>query len=302
MPGDLCRSIDPPGVGSVCPADEADRAPGTGPAKRRLRTGSANGLDHADGTGAKRITVIGNWDHPVMLASRVCSDCSVRDRALCGTLSDDELVALNRIGQRRHIRAGQTLIWAGDDGVICANVLQGIMKLTASTRDGREQTVGLLYPADFVGRADAGQASFTITAVTDVELCIFPRKDFEHVLHDHVRMERLLFQRTMAALDDARTRMLTLSRRSAGERIAGFLIDMADRVDNSGCRAGSDGPLTFDLPLSRGQIAELLGLTIETVSRQLAKFKAAGIIALPGPRAITIRDRAALAARLESGE
>lgn len=235
-----------------------------------------------------------------MLSTRVCTECAVRDTALCGALSDDELVALNRIGQRRKVARGETVIWSGDDSVICANLLQGIMKLSASTSDGREQTVGLLYPSDFVGRLFADQAGFTVTALTEAELCVFPRGQFEGVLHDHVRMERLLLQRTFSALEDARGRMLTLARRTAEERVAGFILDMLDRVGNAGCRAVDSGPVTFDLPLTRGQMAELLGLTIETVSRQLTRLKAAGNIALPSLRSITVRDRPALAALAEA--
>lgn len=235
-----------------------------------------------------------------MFSPRVCTECAVRDRALCGALSDDELVALNNIGQRRTVARGETVIWSGDESVICANLLVGIMKLSASTSDGREQTVGLLYPADFVGGLYADQASFTVTALTDAELCVFPRGSFETVLHDHAQMERRLLERTFSALEEARGRMLTLARRTAEERVAGFLIDMADRIGNAGCRATSDGPVTFDLPLTRGEMADLLGLTIETVSRQLTRLKNAGVIALPGLRAITIRDRAALAASAEA--
>lgn len=235
-----------------------------------------------------------------MLSTRICTECAVRDRALCGSLSDDELVALNRIGQRRHYAPGEAVIWAGDDSLICGNVLSGMLKLSASTSDGREQTVGLLYPADFVGRPFANQAQFTVTALTPVELCLFPRQPFEAVLADHIRMERLLLERTFAALEEARARMLMLSRLSAEERIAGFLLDMAERAADTGCRATPGGPLTFDLPLTRTQIAELLGLTIETVSRQLTRLKSAGVIALPGLRSVTIRDREALAARAEA--
>ena len=235
-----------------------------------------------------------------MLGTRVCTECVVRDSALCSALSDDELVALCRIGQRRHVARNETIMWAGDDSVICANLLEGIMKLSASASDGREQTVGLVYPGDFIGRLYADQAGFTVTALTDGELCVFPRVQFEAVLHDHVRMERLLLQRTFSALEDARGRMLTLARRSAEERVAGFLLDIVKRVSNTGCRAVSDGPVTFDLPLSRGQIADLLGLTIETVSRQLARLKAAGVIALPDLRTVTIRDQAGLEARAEA--
>ncbi|MEH3104949.1 MAG: helix-turn-helix domain-containing protein [Sphingomonas phyllosphaerae] len=94
--------------------------------------------------------------------------------------------------------------------------------------------------------------------------------------------------------------MLVLARKSAGEKLAGFLLDMAARAGTSGCRAGRNGPITFDLPLTRGQIADVLGMTIETVSRQLTRMKQSGMIGLPGGRAITISDRAALAARAEA--
>lgn len=221
--------------------------------------------------------------------ARICSDCAVRDRALCGSLDDSELRALNTLGRRRRLSRGDTLIWAGDESMICGNLLSGVMKLSVSTMDGREQTVGLLYPADFVGRPYAEQADFSVTALGDVELCIFPRKAFEQVLQDHARMERLLLQRTFAALDEARARMLALARLSAAEKVGGFLLDMADR--SGGCRATAFGPVTFDLPLTRGEMAEALGLTTETVSRQLTRLKAKKAIALHGARGITIRDR-----------
>lgn len=229
-----------------------------------------------------------------MLAAQTCSDCAVRDRALCASLDDKELGALNALGQKRRLERGQTLQWAGEESLICGNLLSGVLKLSATTPDGREQVVGLLYPADFVGRPWAELADFTVTALGDAELCVFPRQPFERVLEDHARMERLLLQRTLAALDDARARMLTLARLSAREKVAGLLLDLADRAQ--GCRATAFGPVTFDLPLTRGEMAEVLGLTIETVSRQLTKLKADGAINLMGARGITIRDRAKLEA------
>lgn len=236
-----------------------------------------------------------------MILTDICADCAVRDQSLCGSLTDRELDVLNALGRRQTVARGETVIWAGDESVVCANLLSGVLKLSASTGDGREQIVGLLYPADFVGRPYADEAEFTVTALTDAELCVFPRKPFEGVLEDHARMERLLLQRTFAALCEARGRMLMLARNTAAEKVAGFLLGMATRAGSTGCRASDDGPVTFDLPLTRGQIADVLGLTIETVSRQLTKLKTAGIIALPGVRAVTIRDRAALEARAEAG-
>jgi len=236
-----------------------------------------------------------------MTPSDVCADCAVRDRALCGSLSDADLTALNVLGERRSLARGRAFQWAGDESLVCANLLSGVLQISAAMPDGREQVVGLFYPADFVGRPFAGNADFTVTALTDATLCVFLRAPFERVLADHARMERLLLQRTFAALDEARRRLLVLARKSAREKVAGFLLDLADRAEGVGCRASAGGPLTFDLPMTRGQMAAVLGITIETVSRQLTALKAAGLIALPTARAITIRDRAGLAARAVAG-
>lgn len=211
-------------------------------------------------------------------------------------LSDRELTRLNAVSRHQSVAKGATIMWAGDESVVCANVLSGVLKMTAATADGREQIVGLLYAPDFVGRPQGGELPFSVTALTDSELCIFPRAPFKSMLEDHLKMERLLLQRTMAALDDARSRMLLLARGSAEEKLAGFLLEMTDRATMAES-AKSVGPVTIDLPLSRGQIADVLGLTIETVSRQMTHLRTAGIVALPGGRAITVLDRAALEER-----
>ncbi len=219
-----------------------------------------------------------------------CAGCEVRDRALCTSLADDELARLNAISRQKQVERGATLLWAGDEGVVCGNVISGILQMTATAADGREQIVGLLYPGDFLGQPQPGQTPFSVVALTDCQLCVFPRADFQVMLDEHVAMAALLLRRTMTALDEARQRMLMLSRATAAEKLAGFLLDMAART------AGGDGSgtVSLELPLSRGQIADVLGLTIETVSRQMTHFRTAGLIALPGGRSVTILDRAGL--------
>lgn len=236
-----------------------------------------------------------------MVDRNICEGCEIRDRALCGSLTDIELATLSMLGRRQTLARGATIMWTGEDNVLCANLVSGVLKLVATTPDGREQIVGLLYPADFVGQPYAVKTDFTITALTDSELCIFPRKPFENVLEGHMRMERLLLQRTLATLSAARGLMLTLARKSAEEKVAGFLLDMELRTAATGCGPKLDdhsGP--FDLPLSRGQIADVLGLTIETVSRQMTRLKAAGLITLPGGRGVTIADHDALSMLAEA--
>lgn len=228
---------------------------------------------------------------------QVCAHCGVRDRSLCGSLNDTELETLSRLGRRRRFARGEVVVWSGDEASLCANVLSGVLKITASTEDGREQIVGLLYPADFLGQPYAPSADFTITALSDVELCTFPQKGFERELDDHPRLERLLLQRTLDELNHSRAWMLLLGRKSAQEKVASFLFDMARRLDRANCAGRTD---TFELPITRGEMADVLGLTIETVSRQLTKLKAAGIIATPTVREITIHNPAALAALAEA--
>ncbi|MEI9926490.1 MAG: Crp/Fnr family transcriptional regulator [Sphingomonas sp.] len=221
------------------------------------------------------------------MTQRSCAECAVRDQALCGALDDCALSAFATHGRRRRLARGETLVWAGDEAVPCATLLSGVVKLCATTADGRDQIVGLLYPADFIGRPFAGAAEFSATALNQAELCVFPRGAFERVLEANPAMERRLLARTFAALDEARGRMLMLARMSAAEKVASLLLDVA-------ARAGAAGAERFELPFTRGEMAEVLGLTIETVSRQLGRLKARGAIALHGARGIAIRDRAML--------
>lgn len=214
-----------------------------------------------------------------------CASCAVRDSALCESLNDSELTALSAIGRRRVIPAGQVISWVGDASIYCANVVQGALKVTASLSDGREQIVGLLFPADFVGQLFTDETTLTVTAIVDTDLCGYSRSAFESLLGDHPKMERLLLRRTMASLNEARERMLSLGRQSAQERVAGFILDLARRAGPP----GADGLLHVSIPVSRGEMADYLGLTIETVSRQLTRLRTNDVIRFAnGERICTI--------------
>ncbi|MEZ5688381.1 MAG: Crp/Fnr family transcriptional regulator [Caenibius sp.] len=228
-----------------------------------------------------------------------CDTCVVRNRAICSALDPNEIEAMSASGRRRVLQPGQSLLWEGDESAIVANVIRGIMKLTSSTEDGREQIVGLVYPADFVGRPYGSTSLYSVTALDETEVCIYGRGDFEQFAQSHPAMEHKLLERTLSELDRTRRWMLLLGRKSANERIASFLLEMADRLSphgaglSGGC-APVDDHIAFDLPLSRQQIGDVLGLTIETVSRQFNRLKSDGIIALPSRRAVIVNDREAL--------
>lgn len=220
-----------------------------------------------------------------------CEQCVVRNRAICAGLTTEELDALSELGRKQQVSRGQTLVWEGDEALVVANVIKGVLKLGISMPDGREQIVGVVFPSDFIGRPFGQQSEHSVTALTDAEVCVFPRKSFDVFARQHPDLEHKLLQRTLSELDRARHWMLLLGRKTASERIATFLLEIADRMNNGGCHAFDNVISKFDLPLDRQQMGDVLGLTIETVSRQLTKLKGSGMIDLPDRRSVVIKDR-----------
>jgi CRP/FNR family transcriptional regulator len=227
-----------------------------------------------------------------------CDLCVVRNRAICSALDARELAALNAIGRTRALTAGESIIWEGEDSVLVANVIDGVLKLSTNTEDGREQIVGVVYPSDFIGRPFGGTTGHGVTALTDAHVCVFSRRDFDAFAREHPALEHKLLERTLGELDRTRRWMLLLGRKSAAEKMASFLVEMTERLGGAACRIDADRPgrRTLTLPFSRQQIADVLGLTIETVSRQFTRLRGEGVIDLPSRREVTILDFEALVA------
>ncbi|EQB18279.1 MAG: family transcriptional regulator,anaerobic regulatory protein [Novosphingobium lindaniclasticum] len=227
-----------------------------------------------------------------------CDLCVVRNRAICSSLDAQELEVLNAIGRTRTMQPGESLIWEGEDSVLVANVIDGVLKLSTNTEDGREQIVGVVYPSDFIGRPFGGTTGHGATALTEATVCVFSRRDFDAFAREHPALEHKLLERTLAELDRTRRWMLLLGRKSASEKLASFLLEMEERLRPSGCvwnfEDGASRRIT--LPFSRQQIADVLGLTIETVSRQFTRLKNDGVVDLPSRRDVILLDHAALVA------
>lgn len=224
-----------------------------------------------------------------------CNACVVRNKAICAALRPEDRMLLGREGRIQTVPRGKTLVWEGEDAMLVANVIDGVLKLSTSTSDGREQIVGVVYPSDFIGRPFGERSQHSVTALVDSRVCLFPRAAFDRFAHEHPELQHRLLNRALDELDRARRWMLLLGRKSATERVASLLLEMSVRLAQAGCEG--DGPLDrFELPLDRQQIADVLGLTIETVSRQMSALRAAAVIDLPGRRALAILDRKRLAA------
>jgi CRP/FNR family transcriptional regulator len=230
-----------------------------------------------------------------MLTWTPCRDCGVRADALCGAVPMEELAHLNRSAHRKRYRPGSVIVASGERPDWYANIISGVVKLTLALSDGRQQIVGLLFPSDFLGRPFRDGAPYTAEAATVVEMCCFGCRHFEQLIEEQPAARRLFIARTLDSVDAARDWMMLLGCKSAEERVATLLLLIARRQRAGRCDPCAQRlPLTIDLPLSRTDMAEYLGLRIETVSRQLRKLSAAGVIETSSRRLVTVRDLAAL--------
>ena len=225
--------------------------------------------------------------HAPKLASRDCGDCPIRHRAVCARCDSDELARLEEIKYYRSFQAGQNVVWSADRMDFVGSVVSGIATLTQTMEDGRRQMVGLLLPADFVGRPGRAIAPYDVTAVTDLVMCCFRRKPFEEMMSTTPHVAQRLLEMTLDELDAAREWMLLLGRKTAREKIASFLTILARRENGLKVKAPK-GQISFDLPLTREEMADYLGLTLETVSRQMSALKRDGVLELEEKRRITV--------------
>jgi len=222
-----------------------------------------------------------------------CATCPVRDRAACSALTEDQRAELAQLGQHRTLRRGETLFATGDEGFACATLISGgatlisgALKIASFSADGTERILSLVHPAGFVGEMFAPVERHDVVALTDSNLCVFARKDYERAIERFPALGRALLRRTAQDLFESRSAIDLMSRRSAQQKVAGFILSIARSASESPCHAAAQ----FDLPLSRAEIAGVLGLTIETVSRQLSRLEREGVIAREGRRGVRLVD------------
>ncbi|WP_287228175.1 Crp/Fnr family transcriptional regulator [Mesorhizobium sp.] len=169
-----------------------------------------------------------------------------------------------------------------------ANVMRGVVKLTKVLEDGRQQIVGLQFAPDFLGRLFTPDSAVTAEAASDVDLCRVSKSGLERLIAANPKLERRLMEQTLRELDEAREWMVTLGRKTAAEKVASFLYLIATHLDPS---ADSEQKgRKFILPLTRGDVADFLGLTIETVSRQLSRLRAEKVIAISAVTQVDVPD------------
>lgn len=222
----------------------------------------------------------------------LCASCEARHRGVCGALTPEQLVTLSKTSSKHRVEPGTELVGDAEEVAQYSNIMSGVVKLTKSLSDGRQQIVGLQFAPDFLGRPFKTESAVNAEAATDVALCSFPRGAVERMMKSAPDLEHKLLQQTLRELDEARDWMMMLGRKTASEKIASFLVMIARHIDP--VSAPDSGPTVFDLPLTRADIADFLGLTIETVSRQLTRLRASGVIRIENNRHVIVPSLARL--------
>jgi CRP/FNR family transcriptional regulator len=202
--------------------------------------------------------------------------------AVCRGLGRQATSHVAAISSLQKKAAGSTLFSEGDTAENVYEVVRGMLRLCKLLPDGRRQVTGFLSAGHLFGLAPEGNHIYTAEAITDVTVCRYPRSAFDRLVEEMPGFARRLVTMTAQELRTAQEQMLLLGRKSASEKVASFLLLVAE------AQGGGDD---LDVPMSRADIADYLGLTIETVSRTLTRLKHDGLIALPTSARIEICDR-----------
>lgn len=218
-----------------------------------------------------------------------CANCDLGEQAFCAGLSADHIRRLVSILGQTQLDPHTTIFREGDPALHLYSIGGGAVKLYKLLSDGRRQITAFLFPGDFFGLALHGGYAYTAEAMTPVNLCRFPRRKLEALFDEVPKLEKRLLGATIHELAAAHDQMLLLGRKTAREKVATFLVTLSARM-----APPADAQAAITLPMSRSDIADFLGLTIETVSRTLTLFRREGLIALPDANHVAIRQREVL--------
>jgi CRP/FNR family transcriptional regulator len=224
---------------------------------------------------------------PVLEPGHPCFDCQVRSLAVCGVLDSLALRQFKETGITVQYDAGETVVFESDLAASVYSLTSGLLRLSKLLPDGRRQIAGFLFPGDFLGITMEEEHAFTAETVAPSTLCRFPRARFDEFVSTHPNLESRLYAVAAHELAAARQQLVLLGRKTATERVASFLLMLAGR-----CSQRDDEEVL--LPMSRADIADYLGLRIETVSRELTGLKTSRIIRLTGRQSLLIIDRGRL--------
>jgi CRP-like cAMP-binding protein len=197
------------------------------------------------------------------------------------------------IGLTITVSAGRTIVVEGDPLAHCFRVIDGAVRLYKSIADGRRQVIDFLTAGECFGFIGTERYGYSVEAIADSTLVRYPRPQFEAAIRGDDGLARRMFELACGEIERAQRQMLLLGRKSAEEKIASFLLALIEDDEE-------EAMVTIRLPMSRQDVADYLGLTIETVSRTISRLRRQGLIALPCPQLVEVMRPQALRALAEA--
>ena len=195
--------------------------------------------------------------------------------AICDGLDAPSQERLFCLTETQDVSAKQSIFYEGDSCNHLFEVIEGVVGLYKLTPDGRRQIIGFAYPGQLLGTGFHPIHAYTAEAISDARLCRYPRAKLEMIIEEIPGLGNRLLAMTASALSAAHDQMLLLGRKTAIEKIASFVLHLSEMNEEHG-----GDPETVFLPMTRGDIADYLGLAVETVSRVITQLRAMGIIDL----------------------
>jgi len=204
-----------------------------------------------------------------------CGHCAVCSYSICGALAPQDLVELDRMAKRAVYAPKEALFSQSEPSTRIFNISEGVVRIYKLLPDGRRQVIGFKLPGDFLGLAAADHHNLSADAIGHVSACWFYKTVFMRFVDTKLPLLRRMNEFATRELCFAQERMLLLGRYTAEEKMASFILNWRDRL------ARLDRATDFiALPMSRRDIADYLGLTIETVSRTFTKLERESIISI----------------------
>jgi len=228
---------------------------------------------------------------PVLRGVEPCASCGARISSVCAAIDEKDLERLAVLAAPMQVPAGRSFITEGDPAEHFFTVTAGTAKLFKLLPDGRRQITGFASIGTFLGLAVSSSYAFSAEAVEDTQVCRFSRPRLRQFIDDFPAMERRLLDVASNELVAAQEQMLLLGRKTARERVASFLLA---RESCAVCGIPTSPEARIRLPMARTDIADYLGLTVETISRTMTRLRSEGLIDMLSPTEIVLRNRAAL--------
>lgn len=219
-----------------------------------------------------------------------CDSCEIYNHSLCKAGSVDQMAQLNRIARRRTYPRGSVIQAQGEPCDLVGNVVEGVVKLTNVSVGGDGHIVGLLFPSDFFGRLYTEESRFSYEAATDVTLCAINRLAFERFLSDHPAVEHELHKAKLDELDAVREWAAITNGHTTMQRVSTLIYVFSRRSANQNLSPGVNVPPIVHIPLDRRDIADYLGTTPETLSRNIQTLVRANVIRIVDAKHFELHD------------